>query len=315
MAALNAYIDVSDFAAMGPGMSLQPYCRGNTVLTAPATQNANSLTVAQNKGFPANSPLWILDGANSEMVYTAATAPEGGTDGATTINLATGLQFAHGAYVCVASGGSRGSLPQLLIRASAWVENYCEQGSEVDRSLWGKQRTSRYKLPTMRAFINPQYSLVIRPNNFPVTAVSSISVEFAPGNALGFDATQVELDDDGRLITLPILSQTTAQVQSPAWLYGPPLTREDEAWAVIIYTAGIGGVVGALPEDFKLAVAWVARELLGETRNPTGAASMRQEDVTVNQRHTNARLMESSADSIFLIQAKEALRRYKQRPF
>ena len=184
----------------------------------------------------------------------------------------------------------------------------------MDRSLWSKSRTGRYHMPSMRAHIDPQYSLVIRPNNFPVTAISAISVEFAPGNALSFDPTQVELEDDARIVTLPILSQTTAQVQSPAWLYGPPVTREDEGWAVLTYTAGLGST-GALPEDFKQAVAWVARELLGETRNPTGAASMRQEDVTISQRHTNARLMESSADSIFLIQAKEALRRYRNRAF
>jgi len=75
----------------------------------------------------------------------------------------------------------------------------------------------------------------------------------------------------------------------------------------VTYTGGIA--VGAVPYDVQQACVWVASELLAQRRNPSGAASLRMGKFELQARPR----LDTSGDSILLLQAKAALEPYRVR--
>ena len=146
----SAYLDVPGYLLATTGqetaslLGLNTLIAGNTV-----SAGAVSLPVASSSGWQ-SGPLWLLDGPYSEIVQVTS-APD-----ATHLTLATpGTQFAHAAGVSASQAGSGGGLAEVLLRASAWIENYCQQGSSAtDRSLFASLRSERWGLPSMRAFVD-----------------------------------------------------------------------------------------------------------------------------------------------------------------
>jgi hypothetical protein len=132
-----AYIDVLAYLRAAANLETASPLGLNTALggSSTLTAGATSLLVASSTGW-ASAPAWLLDGPYSETCQVT-TAPDG-----THLTLAApGTRFAHAPGVSVSQAGTSGSLAEAILRASAWIEGYCGQGSgATDRSLFAVPR-------------------------------------------------------------------------------------------------------------------------------------------------------------------------------
>lgn len=298
----NAYIDVATFLASAPSAATSGILGANTSLASASAVGASTLTVDSSQGVTPGQPLYLFDGPNTEIVRADPTNP---TPTATSIALATGstTRFAHSAGVNVATGGPRLSLPQFILQACGWVENYCQQGVMGDRSLLSHSRTERLRMPSTRAKIDPWYSLAVRPRAFPISAVTALAIDFGAGATQTLDTSAIELDATGRSFVLPYVQPLglSQGVGALALLSGPPVLRGDQAWCVVTYTAGF--VWPNLPWNLQTATCLATQEYLAALQNPTGAAMIRQGDVQISQRLRGSGGKESSAYGLFMSQA------------
>lgn len=302
-ATVSAYLDILGYLCSAANQETASLLGLNTT-TAGASQPAGttSLAVASSSGWAAG-PAWLLDGPSSEVVQVT-----GSSDGTHLTLAAPGTAQAHAAGVSVSQGGSAGALAELILRASAWIEGYCQQGSAAtDRSLFAATRTERWSMPTSRAYLDRDSVLVVRPGHFPISSVSALSIEFGQGQSLSFDASQVELASGGRLAQLPYLLGASPTPGQQLLLESHGLSRARRQWAVITYVAGLP--VGALPYDVQLACAWIVSDLLALRQNPGGVAEVRlgKKALVAHQRG------DLSADSLLMRRAKDALEPYKER--
>lgn len=272
-----------------------------TIAGASATPaGATTLPVAASTGW-AVGPLWLLDGPYSEVAQVAGSA-----DGTHLTLAAPGTRFAHNPGVSASQAGAAGSLAEILLRASAWIEGYCRQGSgATDRSLFAVARTERWGMPSARAALDRDGVLLVRPGHFPVQSVAALAVESLPGQPLSLDVTQLELPTNGRLIEAPLFAALATVPGQPLPLAGAGLSRARRAWVTLTYTGGIP--IGAVPYDVQQACIWVASELLAVRRNPSGAALVRQGKFELQARPRG----DTTADSILIHQAKAALEPYR----
>ena len=129
----SAYLDIPAYLSAATNLETASLLGLNTTLGGSATlaAGATSLPVASSTGWSAG-PLWLLDGPFSEVCQVTASA-----DGTHLTLAAPGTRFAHAPGVSASQGGSSGSLANAILRASAWIENYCRQGTgATDRSLF-----------------------------------------------------------------------------------------------------------------------------------------------------------------------------------
>lgn len=292
---VSAYLDIGDYLRAATNQETTSLLGLNTTLTGGVAAGALTLPVASSVGWAAGL-VWLLDGPWAEVAQVT-----GAPDGATLTLAAPGLAQAHAAGVSVSQAGPAGALAETLLRASAWVENHCRQGVPGDRSLFALPRMERWALPGPRAWLEPDGSLVARPGRFPIQAVTALSIETSPGAALALDVTQIELASDGRLIELP--AATLSGVGATRAL---GLTRGARAWLSLSYTGG-PATPGATPYDLRQACIWVASDLLGQRRNPTGAAAVRMGGFELQARPR----ADPTGDSLLLIRAKAALQAYR----
>ena len=295
---LNAYLDIGDVLRAGANQETASLLGLNSTLTAGASVDALTLTVASSTGWAAG-PVWLLDGPYSEVAQVTA-APSG-----TSLTLAApGAAYAHAAGVSVSQAGTAGALAETILRASAWVENFCRQGTPNDRSLFAMARVERLGMPSRRAWLEPDGTLVVRASHFPIQSVTALSVETAPGAALALDTTQIETPSMGSLLEVPATALNGAS--GGASPISPALTRAGRAWLSLGYTGG-PAAPGAVPYDLRLACLWVVSDLLAQRRNPTGAAAVRMGSFELQARPRT----DPTADSILLAQAKAALQIYR----
>jgi len=297
---LSAYIDVPAFQRVAFGVAAASYLGGSTTLTGAVGVGSATLPIGTLAGMQTGQIVYVLDGSASEV-----TSVTGVSGSAITITPVT--TFAHAAGVSVSVPGPQGALAAALLSASTWIENYCQQGTPADRSLWSKSRTEKTRMPTTRAYVDTAYALCLRPRVWPVTSVASITIEWSPTVTFTVDTSQAEYASDGRSVVVPVVQ--ALGTPSPAFWVGPPVGRADQAWVTLVYTAGITS--GAVPFDIQQACAFVTQELLAYAQNPTGAAMLRQGDVQIMQRLRGSGNRESSADGIFMAQAKALLQPYK----
>jgi hypothetical protein len=299
----SAYLDVPGYLRSAANQETASLL-GLSTTTAGGSQAAGTTTLAvtSSSGWVAG-PAWMLDGPNGEVVQVTA-APDG-----THLTLAApGTSLAHAGGVSVSQAGAAGALAELILRASAWMENYCRQGtSGGDRSLYAFSRTERWTMPSTRAHLDRDGVLVVRPGHFPIQSVSALSVELGQGQSLAFDISQLELPSDGRLVELPYLLAASPSVGQQLLLETRGLSRARRQWAVLTYVGGFNANV--VPYEVQQACAWVVSDLLGYRQNPAGAAEVR-----LGKKEVVARLRgDLSGDSILLLQAKAALEAYKER--
>jgi hypothetical protein len=298
----SAYLDVPGYLRAPAGQETASLVGLNTTLGGAGTIAAGTtaLPVASSTGWAAG-PLWILDGPYSELAQVT-----GSPDGTHLTLAAPGTAFAHAggtAGVSTSQAGSGGSLAEALLRASAWIENYCRQGSATtDRSLFAVSRAERWGMPGARAWLDGDDVLAVRPGHFPVQSVASLTVTLPDGTALALDVSQAQAVSSGRLIELPLTLLAGAYPVMPS---GPLLSRSRRQWVSLSYTGGIA--VGSVPYDVQQACVWVTSELLAERRNPWGAARVRQGKFELEARLRG----DTSGDSILLMQAKAALEPYR----
>jgi hypothetical protein len=298
----GAYLDVPAYLRAATNLETASLLGLNTSLGGSSTlaAGATSLPVASSTGWAA-ALVWLLDGPYSE-VCQVTTAP----DGTHLTVAAPGTRFAHAPGVSVSQGGASGSLADAILRASAWIEDYCQQGTgATDHSLFAVSRSERWGLPSMRASLDRDGVLIIRPGHFPIQSVASVAVELGQGQSLSFDVTQAELPSNGRYVEIPYLLINAPAPGQILVLESSGLSRSRRQWATLTYTAGL--TPGAVPYDVQLACVWVTSELLAERRNPTGAARVHQGKFELEARLRG----DISGDSILLLQAKHALNPYR----
>jgi hypothetical protein len=309
--ALSCYVDVPTFQNGAMGIETASLLGGNSVLASAATQGATSLGVVSGIGFAAGVA-WVLDGPNTEIVTVSAVS-------GTTLTLSAGTLAAHNAGVCVASAGTAGSLPEILVRASGWVEGYCGQGrpgNASDLQLFALTRTERYRLPGPYATIDPAGVLTVRVLHFPLQAVASLVLDWGQGQTWTLDVTQIEFPTSTRSFDvpppLPIIGSTGVLIAPgglPRAWSDIALSRMGPLWVAVSYTGGL--TPGALPWDFTQAVCWVACHLLGYRENPTGAAERHLGKKALVNRLRGDKINESA----LLADAKAVLEAYRNRPF
>lgn len=240
----------------------------------------------------------IFDGSNSEIVQAASTVAVG----ASSIPLLQPLQFAHVQYLPLCSDGVLGSLADCIVKASDWLDNI------IDQTLLSASYTGeKLSLPTMAAAIDNQGSLVLRPRNRPVTAFSSVEIEWQPGNSMSFLASQAEIDSAGRVVTISTLQQS--QPAAPATWPGQPINRNRKAWVTIDYVAGY--TPATIPQIIADVAILLTSIILGRRQNPTGASEIDLADKKLTQ--TIAR--DSSGDNLLMKEIKEKLSPYLRKAY
>jgi hypothetical protein len=298
---LSAYLDVPAYLRSAANQETASLLGLNTT-TGAASQPAGTTTLAivASAGWAAG-PCWVLDGPWSEVVQVT------GSPDSTHLTLATpGTAFDHAEGVSVSQAGGSGALAELILRASAWIEGYCQHGAFGDRSLYAVSRTERWSMPSTRAHVDRDRVVVVRPGHFPVQSISALSIELGQGQTLSFDVSQVELPTPGRLVELPyLLGASPAPGQ--LLLDARGLSRSRRQWAVLTYVGGF--TPGALPYDVQQACAWVVSDLLGQRQNPSGAAELRLGKKTLVARQRG----DLTGDSVLILRARAALDPYKER--
>lgn len=298
---LSAYIDVPRYLRVPSGVQTAVLVALNTT-TGGGSQAAGttSLVVAASAGWSAG-PAWILDGPISEVVTITGSA-----DGTHVTLAAPGTTFAHAAGASISQAGTGGCLAETILDASSWMEGYCQQGaSGSDRSLFAVSRTERWAMPTMRAHIDRDSTLVVMPGHFPVQSLSALTVELGQGQTISLDTTQLELQSTGRLIEVPYLLIGGVSVGQQLMLEIKGLSRSVRQWAVVTYVGGINA--GQVPYDVQRACVWIVNDMLSLIANPSLAA-----DVQLGKRHLIQRQRGDSVGDTDLRQAaRDALEPYR----
>ena len=286
---VSAYLDIGEYLRAATNQETASLVGLNTTLTAGVVAGATALAVVASAGW-APGPLWLLDGPYSETVQVT-TAP----DGVTLTLAAPGLTQPHSAGVSASQAGTAGALGEIILRASAWAENYCRQGAPGSRSLFALPRVERWSLPSARAWREPDGGLTVRPSRFPTQTISSLTVETSPGSSVALDVTQLELTASGALIEAP--AAALAAIIAPA--------SSARAWVTLGYTGGV--TPGAVPGELRQALVWIVSDLLAQRRNPSGAASVRMGRFELQARPRE----DPTGDSLLLLHAKAALQPWR----
>jgi hypothetical protein len=197
----SAYLDVPTYLRAPTGQEAASLLGLNTTIGGGSSVPAGtlSLPVVASAGWVAG-PLWLLDGPSSEVVQVAGAAD------ATHLTLAApGTTLAHAPGISASQAGAGGSLADAILRASAWIENYCQQGTPSDRSLFAASRTERWGMPGRRALLDVDGLLAVRPGHFPVQSVASLALLLPSGAIQSIDASLAQITGEGRLIEAPLL--------------------------------------------------------------------------------------------------------------
>ncbi len=288
--AQSAYLDIGEYLRATTNQETASLLGLNTTLAASVAAGVTALPVVASAGWAAG-PLWLLDGPYSETVQVV-TAP----DGVTLTLAAPGVTQAHAAGVSASQAGVSGALAETIVRASAWIENYCRPGAPGSRSLFALSRVERWGLPGARAWREPDGGLTVRPAHFPAQSVTSLTVEAFPSAAMAVDVTQIELTASGSLIEVPPSALASIAL--------PPVGAARQ-WVTLGYSGGV--TPGAVPGELRQALVWVVSDFLAQRRNPSGAAAVRMGRYELQARPRE----DPSGDSILLLQAKAALQPWR----
>lgn len=303
---VSTYIDCLTYKNAATGLVLGGQY-GNIGRIAACIAGATSLTVTAALSAALNQydAFWLFDGANSEQVQVGS---GGAAQGATTIPLQSGAAFAHAGGTPYCTDGVQGSLGQAIFEASRQIEDICHQ------ALWSTAYTSEIlTMPTMRAAWDNERNLHFRPRHFPITALSSVSVETSTLRSWQYDTTQAIIDADQMTVDLPATAllansgSTPQQNLTSPWTSGP--SREMNAWVTLGYTAGFA--TGQLPWAVTRAATLLTNESLGLLENPIGADEIHQ-----NKRSVTFTLRgDQSGESLLVKRATAALGPYIAQSF
>jgi hypothetical protein len=288
MALVPTYTDPFQYRRAPTGLESDTLLGNLTRLSGSIALGATSLPVspATTIYLAVDDQITIFDGANSEVV-TVTTAT---VTGSSTI-LVSATLAAHASKVVICSNGTLGSLADMIVDASAWLENICQQ------PRWQATFTEQLRAPSMRAAVDVNGAIVIRPRRFPIVSVSSISYQTDPTNVVPLSTAYVTLEQ--QLITLPVLA-ATGGTQGNMALLSRPVSRQTQIWYNITYIAGYAP--GTIPGHVTEAGMCLVSALLADRQNPTGGA-----EVQMGKRHLVAYLRGDQSGKVGLIKRAESL--------
>lgn len=297
----NTYIDAITYQLAPTGLQLASQY-GNIGRLAQIASGASSLTPIAPLTTALNQydSIYITDGPNSEVLQVGS---GGAAIGVLSIPLQSNTAFAHTGGTAYCTDGTQGSLGQAIFEASRWLEDICHQ------ALWQTSYTNEIlTMPTMRASWDNQQNLHFRPRHFPITALTSVSVEVNQQVSWGYDVTQAIIDSDQQTVDLPMIALLTTGGNAPSQFFtgspwmSPPMMRQANAWATIAYTAGYA----TMPWAVTRAAQLLTSDMLGTLENPIGA-----DEISQNKRKVTFTLRgDQTGDSLLYKNALKLLQPY-----
>lgn len=267
---------------------------GATSIGAVSLPVVPALTVAINQF----DIVTIFDGSSSETVTATASA----IVGATSISVSA-TTYAHAAGTSYCTDGILGSLADQIVKASQELETICKQ------SLFLSTYTNELlAMPTMRGSIDNHYALHFRPRHWPIQSLASLSITTVPNNTIQYDPTQVIIDSDKQICSMPNMQPLplagSGQAPYPIW---NTVSRYQQAQLAITYTAGYS----TMPADVIEAAVLLTSDILAKRLNPVGAP-----DIQSGDRHISAVLRgDNSGESLLVKRAKKILDNYTMQSF
>jgi hypothetical protein len=226
-------------------------------LTQSVDIGATSLSVPALKAtLNIDDQVTIFDKNNSEVVEVTAIAAIGDL-----IVVVTPTQAAHVARTVFCSDGTQGSLSDMIFNASSWLESITQQ------PRWLTTYTETLQAPSMRAAVDRNRAIIMRPRRFPLSTVSALSYQAQIGSAVPLDPTQCIVDSLVQTVAVPAIAAIGAQQNLFSLM---PMGRTSPVWLTITYAAGYPVLPGYIVE----AANCLTGSLLSDQFNPTGAAEM-----------------------------------------
>jgi hypothetical protein len=292
-AMFNTYTDPISYRRAATGLETDSLV-GNVVrLTSDIAIGATTLPVsALTTALAVMDQVTIFDGSNSETVFVTAAAAIGDTSIATTATLA-----AHAMTTIVCSDGVRGSLADIITRASSWLEVITQQ------PRWLTSMTETLQAPSMRAAVDKNFALILRPRRFPLGDVTALSYQSQASNVVDLDPAQCIIDSQVQTVAVPSVTMLGAQ---QSLFFRMPVGRSSPIWVTLTYDAGYSQLPGYISEACDCLVG----ALLSDRDNPTGAAELQ-----LGKRHLVAYLRgDLSGKTALVKRAEDLLRGDIERP-
>jgi hypothetical protein len=297
---VNTYISWFDWQRTTTGLEWASLVGnlGRISVTTLAGHSSLSVTPILTAAINQFDVIMIFDSANSEIV----TATAGASVGASSISVsATAFDHAAGTPYC--TDGVLGSLADQIVKASQQLETICKQ------SLWQTTYSNELlAMPTMRGSIDNHGALHFRPRHWPIQSLTSLSITTVPGSTTQYDPTQVIIDSDKQICSMPNMQPLplagSGQAAYPIW---NTTSRYQAAQLAISYTAGFA----TMPADVVEAAVLLTSDILAKRLNPVGAP-----DVGSGQRHISAVLRgDNSGESLLYKKAQHILNNYSMESF
>lgn len=297
---MNTYISWFDWQRTTTGLEWASLV-GNTgriSVTTLAGHSSLSVVPVLTTAINQFDVIMIFDSANSEIV----TATAGTSIGAGSISVSATV-FDHAAGTPYCTDGVLGSLADQIVKASQQIETICKQ------SLWQTAYSNELlAMPTMRGSIDNHGALHFRPRHWPIQSLSSLSITTVPGSTTQYDPTQVIIDSDKQICSMPNMQPLplvgSGQAAYPIW---NTTSRYQAAQLAISYMAGFA----TMPADVVEAAVLLTSDILAKRLNPVGAP-----DVGSGQRHISAVLRgDNSGESLLFKRAVKILNNYSMESF
>lgn len=276
---MNCYIDPLIYQRAPTGMETATLVGACGYLgAAGAAQGTTTLPLALplQMNLPIGTRVTLFEGGSSEVI----TLTQNASVGVSTSLTVTATQYAHTGACVFCTDGFYGSLADVMVRASRRLENKCMQ------SLMQASYTDTLPLQSMQAAISKEHQLYIRPRNFPVTAVTALSIESVANQSLTLDPSQAIIDTLRQSVYVPIL-QAAGAGGSGSWSYvfqTLPFDMSTPGDIIITYTSGFA--YASMPVDVQEACILYASAELARRLNPTGAA-----ETMMNKTRTRYRIV------------------------
>lgn len=296
---MNLYISWFDWQRTTSGLEWASLV-GNTGRISAVTQGATTLSLLAplTVALSAYDVVTLFDGSNSETVTMSSPASVGSTSLSIS---ATASAHSSGTPYC--TDGILGSLADQISKASQQLETICRQ------SLFASTYTNeKLALPTMRAAIDNQFALHFRPRHWPIQSLTALSITTVPGNTISYDPTQVIIDSDKQICSMPNMQPLpmAGSGQGPYPIWNVP-SRYRQAQVTITYTAGYS----IMPADVIEAAVLLTSDILAKRLNPVGAP-----DISSGDRHISAVLRgDNSGESLLYKRALGILNNYMMQSF
>jgi len=294
-----AYITPFDFLREPSGLETASLLGNSGRLSSAIDVGATALPVTPATTVVLNQfdRITLFDGSTTEVVQVASTV----ATGQTSIPLLAGTQYAHAQYTPYCSDGGSGSLADQIIDASTWLENICQQ------SLFEQTYTDTLRMPSMRAAIDNEQQLAIRPRHFPVSSVAGLSVKSSQNTSIDYDAGQAIIDGTAQVVYVPALLSTGGGGTTYSLTAVRPRTAN--MWLTISYTAGYPA--GAMPGDVREAATLLLSDILAKRMNPSGAFEVQMGKRMVRVGPNT----DMSGESTLVKRAKQLLQNYSSEAY